>query len=70
MNGEQNGWCTFVQAFTRLSAPQMAQRELQQARVALLEAQTAAEYTQAIVTYNQQRVARLEAWLRQECERA
>jgi hypothetical protein len=54
---------TLTQLLGRPTAGQLAQRELEEARTALLNAQSAAEYFQAIVTYNQQRVARLEAWL-------
>lgn len=42
---------------------ELAARELAQARRALLEAQTAQEYARSMVTYNQQRIARLRAYL-------
>ena len=45
------------------SAEELAARELAQARRALLEAQTAEEYARSQVIYNQQRIARLRAYL-------
>lgn len=54
---------TLARLLGRVTADQLAQRELEEARIALLNAQSAAEYFQAVVTYNQRRVARLEDWL-------
>ena len=45
------------------SAEELAARELAQARRALLEAQTGEEYARSQVIYNQQRIARLRAYL-------
>jgi hypothetical protein len=42
---------------------ELAARELAQARRALLEAQSAQEYARSMVMYNQQRIARLRAYL-------
>ena len=52
--------------FGRPTAEQLAARELAEARIQLLGAQSAAEFAQASVQYNQQRVARLEAMLSKE----
>ena len=45
------------------SPEELASRELAQARRALLEAQTGEEYARSQVIYNQQRIARLRAYL-------
>ena len=42
---------------------ELAARELDNARRALLEAQTAEEYARSQVIYNKQRIARLRSWL-------
>ena len=47
-----------------------AARELAQARHALLEAQTAEEFARSQVIYNQQRIARLRAYLADQDEGA
>ena len=49
--------------FTGPSPEELASRELAQARRALLEAQTGEEYARSQVIYNQQRIARLRAYL-------
>lgn len=54
---------TLARLLGRVTADQLARRELEEARIALLNAQSAAEYFRAVVTYNQRRVARLEDWL-------
>ena len=45
------------------SPEELASRELAQARRALLEAQTGEEFARSQVIYNQQRIARLRAYL-------
>lgn len=47
-------------AFRTLTPKEMAEIELQEARKALLESQSGMEYAQAMVRYNEARVARLE----------
>lgn len=46
------------------SPQELAARELQHAKRALLESQTAEEYARSQVQYNVQRIVRLEAYLR------
>ena len=50
------------------SAEELAARELAQARRALLEAQTAEEFARSQVIYNQQRIARLRAYLADQAD--
>jgi hypothetical protein len=45
---------------------ELASRELAQARRALLEAQSGEEFARSQVIYNQQRIARLRAYLAQD----
>jgi len=56
----------FLDAFRRIDARDRAQRELRQARVAWLEAQTAVDYADAIELYYRQKVQRLTDWLERE----
>lgn len=51
-------------AFKTPSAEVLAQRELEEARRQLLQAQSAAEYAQNLAAYHTQRIARLSAFLR------
>ena len=51
-----------LEIFQPLSIMQTALRELENAQRALLEAQSAAEYSKNIVEYNLQRIARLQAF--------
>jgi len=48
------------------SAREMAKKEFEDAQRELLEAQTAVEYASALVTYNQNRVDRLSAYIGNE----
>ncbi len=43
-----------------------ATKELRDAELALLEAQTGAEWAQSVITYNEQRIKRLRKFLTQE----
>lgn len=45
--------------FRQPSAPELIQRELAEARLAKLEAETAVDYSMAIVAYNDARITRL-----------
>ncbi len=45
--------------FRQPTAPELVLRELSEARLAKLEAQTAVDYATAIVAYNDARIARL-----------
>ena len=53
----------FKNLFFTPSANEVARREYAQAQLALLEALSAREYADAIVSYNKQRTARLKALL-------
>ena len=48
----------------------LAEKELQEAKLSLMRAHSAAEYATALVTYNTQRVERLTAYVAEERERA
>ena len=52
------------------SPDELAARELDAAKRALLQAQTAEEYARSQVIYNQQRIARLRAYLADQDEGA
>lgn len=52
------------QIFAAPSANQLAVRELEDAQRALLIAQTSLDHAKASVQFNQDRIARLEAYLR------
>jgi hypothetical protein len=56
----------FKEAFRMLTPLEMATNELAEAQRSELEAQSAAEYAQSIVTYNRQRIARLKAYISKE----
>lgn len=49
--------------FRQPSAPELIQRELAEARLAKLEAETAVDYATAIVEYNEARITRLTAYV-------
>jgi hypothetical protein len=53
----------FKRAMRRMTPAEAAARELADAELALLEAQTGAEWAQAVVTYNRQRISRLKVHL-------
>lgn len=50
--------------FVRPTALEVATRELDQAELSLLEHQSSAEYAQAIVAYQENRIKRLRAYLK------
>ena len=56
--------------FFKLNPFKLAEQELQEAELALMRAHTAAEYANALVAYNTQRVERLTAYVAEERERA
>ncbi len=53
-------------AFRMLTPLEMAMKELVEAQQSELGAQSAVEFSQSIVTYNRQRVARLKAYVSKE----
>lgn len=57
-------WKHFKIALHKLDPITIQRKELLEARIALLEAQTALEYSTAIVTYNEARIKRLSASIR------
>lgn len=57
---------SFKKAFKMLTPLEMAANELADAQRTLLEAQSAVEYSQAMVTYDTQRIARLRAYIAKE----
>lgn len=56
-------WKTIKSVYQPLSAEVLAAQEYDQARRALLEAHSAREYAEAMVTYHQRRIERLRATL-------
>jgi hypothetical protein len=52
--------------FQKPSAALLARAELEEAKRQLLAAQTALEYAQSMVTYNESKVKRLTAYLKKE----
>ena len=52
--------------FRMLTPLEMATRELAEAQQSELEAQSAVEFSNSIVTYNRQRVSRLRAYIAKE----
>lgn len=54
---------SIAQFFEPPTAKELAQRELEQAQRELLRAQSAAEYADALVVYNEARIARLQSAL-------
>lgn len=55
-----NSWITLIKrAFRRLTPLEVAARELAEAELSKLQAQSAAEYAQSVVTYNDARIKRL-----------
>jgi hypothetical protein len=52
--------------FRTLSPEMRAARELEQARLGVLEAHSAAEYADSMIAYHQARIERLNAFLAQE----
>jgi hypothetical protein len=53
----------FKRVLRRLTPTEVAARELADAELHLLEAQSAREYAEAMVNYHRQRIARLRAFL-------
>lgn len=59
-----NTWITLIKrAFRRLTPIEVAARELAVAELSKLEAQSAVEYAQSVVTYNDARIKRLKKML-------
>ena len=57
----------FLRNLFRTPSPEMrAARELEQARLSLLEAHSAAEYADSMIAYHQARIDRLGAFLTRE----
>jgi len=54
---------TVKKMFRQLTPVEMALRELQEARLARLEAQSAVDFARSVVDYNNARIIRLEAFL-------
>ena len=54
-----------IETFRKPSAAVLAQHELENAQRSLLEAHSAVEYSKSMVTYNESRVARLSAYVRE-----
>lgn len=52
--------------FSPPSALELAAKELAEAQRQLLASQTAMEYARSMVTYNHQRISRLEAYLKEQ----
>jgi hypothetical protein len=55
-----------LNVFQKPSAALLARVELEEAKRQLLAAQTALEYAQSMVTYNESKVKRLTAYLKKE----
>lgn len=53
----------FKKALRMLTPLEMATQELAEAELELLEAHTGVEYARALVTFNQERVARLKEYI-------
>jgi hypothetical protein len=49
--------------FRKLTPLEMATRELAEAQLQLLEAETAVEYSKSVVSYNVERIVRLKAYV-------
>jgi hypothetical protein len=56
-------WNELCEMYKRVTPAQAIVRELAEAEMELLKAETGVEYAQAAVTYNKQRVKRLKAYL-------
>jgi predicted glycosyl hydrolase (DUF1957 family) len=54
-----------IELFRQPSAKSLAQRELEQAQRELLQAQTAAEYASRMSEYHNDRIQRLQAFLKE-----
>lgn len=53
----------FKQLFAQLTSRQIAEKELRDAEIALLEAQSAREYASGIVAYREAQIKRLKSYL-------
>jgi len=58
----------FKSLFHRPSPLEVATAELREAQLQLLDANTGLEYAQGMVRYNEQRVKRLTAYIKEELE--
>ena len=58
----------FKSRFRRPSPLEVATAELREAQLQLLDANTGLEYAQGMVRYNEQRVKRLTAYIKEELE--
>lgn len=61
----KNPFASLVHVFRMPSAEVMAVRELAEAKRELLEAQSAAEFTRSVCQYNEQRIARLQNYVKE-----
>ena len=50
-------------AFRRITPAEVAARELAEAELSMLQAQTAREYAESVMSYNQARITRLRKYL-------
>ena len=53
----------FRRAFRRITPAEVAARELAEAELSMLQAQTAREYAESVMIYNQARITRLRKYL-------
>jgi hypothetical protein len=53
----------FRRAFRRITPAEVAARELAEAELSMLQAQTAREYAESVMSYNQARITRLRKYL-------
>lgn len=58
-------WAEFVAVFRKPTPTEVATRELVEAQLAKLQAQTAVDYSTAIAAYNEARAKRLREFLNQ-----
>jgi hypothetical protein len=59
---------TWKVLFRKMTPTEMAARELAEAELRLLEAQSAVEYANSVVAYNNQRIKRLKQFITQQNE--
>ena len=53
----------FRRVFRRITPAEVAARELAEAELSMLQAQTAREYAESVMSYNQARITRLRKYL-------
>jgi len=53
----------FRRAFRRITPAEVAARELAEAELSMLQAQTAREYAESVISYNDARIKRLRKFL-------